>query len=172
MPLELLNNALTHGRRNSYRDASVWVCAQYFRANDQIAIGIVDNGCGILGSLERHPKLVSKTDAAALWLALEPRVSCNREVGVIGETANAGIGLTTTYRIAKAVDGAILIISGSAAIEDLSHEADGRTKEGLAAWQGTIMSLKLNRTKLMGVNFRSLMPPRDIPREAPGIRFE
>lgn len=105
---ELLNNALTHGRRNGYKKSTVWVSAQYFQATDQIAIGIVDNGCSILGSLESHPKLVSKSDAAALWLALEPRFSCNRDVGVFSETANAGIGLTTTYRIVKEVDGAIL----------------------------------------------------------------
>ena len=169
---ELLNNALTHGRRNRYKHSTVWVSAQYFRVNDQIAIGIVDNGCGILGSLETHPRLVAKTDAAALWLALEPRVSCNREVGIIGETANAGIGLTTTYKIAKEVDGAILIISGQAAIEDMPNNQGDCTRQGLSSWQGTMLSLRLNRSKLMGIDFRSLMPPRDIPREAPGIRFE
>jgi anti-anti-sigma regulatory factor len=169
---ELLNNALTHGRRNGYKKSTVWVSAQYFRATDQIAIGIVDNGCSILGSLESHPKLISKTDSAALWLALEPRISCNRDLGIFNETTNAGIGLTTTYRIARAVEGAVLIISGSAAIEDVPSAHQDMTVEGLSPWQGTILSLRLNRSDLMKIDFRALMPPRDIPRAAPGIRFE
>lgn len=169
---ELLNNALTHGRRNGYKKSTVWVSAQYFRATDQIAIGIVDNGCSILGSLESHPKLIAKTDAAALWLALEPRISCNRDLGIFTETGNAGIGLTTTYKIAKEVDGAILIISGTAAIEDVPNSHRDKTLEDLSQWQGTMLSLRLNRSKLMKIDFRALMPPRDIPREAPGIRFE
>ncbi len=168
---ELLNNALTHGRRQKYSDSSVWISAQYFQSKDKICIGIVDDGCGILGSLYGHEKLISESDTAAIMLALQPRVSCNREVGLATHTNNAGIGLTTSYRIAKRSNGEMLIVSGRSGV-DVDARRNDFIAENLPKWQGTALSITLNRSQMEKINIRDLMPPREIPREPPSIRFE
>lgn len=169
---ELLQNALTHARRGGYGDANVWVTAQYLRRDDRIYIGIVDTGCGFLRPLEHHRELRSKTDEAAILLALRPRISCNREVGVFGDAANAGIGLTTTYRIVRAAAGKMLIVSGRGVVQVAGDaEASGSAIQ-IPRWQGAALGLELARTAMTKVNIRELMPPREIGRPAPNIRFE
>lgn len=42
-----------------------------------------------------------ETDEAAILLALEPRVSCNKDVDLMGDSVNEGIGLTVVYRMVK-----------------------------------------------------------------------
>jgi hypothetical protein len=169
---ELLQNAVTHARRHGHDDANVWVTAQYLRQSDTIHIGIVDTGCGFLRSLERHPELKSKTDDAAILLALRPRISCNRGLGVAGaHAANAGIGLTTTYRIVRAAEGRMLIASGGGAIM-VAGDTDATSGLDVDAWRGAALGLRLRRAAMVNVNIRELMPSQDIGRPAPPIRFE
>lgn len=169
---ELLQNAVTHSRRDGYRSANVWVTAQYMKRSDRIHIGIVDTGCGFLGSLRNHPRLTTQSDEAAILLALQPRISCNRDFGFTADATNAGIGLTTTYRIVRSASGRMLIVSGSGVVQIES----GRDTHAAAAqdlrWQGTAVGIELSRSAMMNIDIRELMPPREIGRPAPGIRFE
>lgn len=169
---EVLQNSLTHAHRNGFRNSSVWVSAQYYSNTDDIYIGIVDNGCGMLSSLENHPKLTSKDDETAILLALQPRISCNREVGLYDTATNAGIGLTTTYRIARESRGSMLIVSGKSAIRAVQKHEAQVIDANLPSWQGVAISLRLERSAMMAINLRDLMPAREIGREAPTIRFE
>lgn len=169
---EVLQNSLTHGHRNGYKHSSVWVSAQYYSNTDEIYIGIVDNGCGMLSSLKNHPKLISKDDETAILLSLQPRISCNREVGLYDTATNAGIGLTTTYRIARESRGSMLIVSGKSAVRAVQKHEAQIIDVDLPSWQGVALSLRLDRTAMMTINLRDLMPAREIGREAPTIRFE
>ena len=169
---ELLQNALTHARRNGRDGANTWVAAQYMPKSDDIHIGIVDTGCGFLGSLRNHPKLNEQSDRAAMLLALKPRVSCNREFGRFEDAMNAGIGLTTTFRLARATQGGMVLVSGKAVIRTQSH-GDALDEEVLAnAWGGVAIAITLKRSALADVNIRSLMPPRDGVDAPPPVRFE
>lgn len=169
---ELLQNAVTHARRDGYWDASVWVTAQYMKRSDRIHIGIVDTGCGFLGSLRNHPRLTTPSDEAAILLALQPRISCNRDFGLTGDATNAGIGLTTTYRIVRAASGRMVIVSGSGVVQ-IESGRDPHAAEALGlGWQGAAIGIELARSAMMNIDIRELMPPRDIGRPAPGIRFE
>lgn len=169
---ELLQNALTHARRDGYRNANVWVTAQYMQQNDRIHIGIVDTGCGFLGSLRTHPRLLTRTDEAAILLALQPRISCNRDVGLVGNAENAGIGLATTYRIVRTASGHMVIVSGAGVVRvESGRDPYAAAARGLR-WQSAALGLDLSRAAMMRVDIRELMPPRDIGRPAPGIRFE
>lgn len=169
---ELLQNAVTHARRNGYRDASVWVTAQYMKRSDRIHIGIVDTGCGFLGSLRRHPGLKTPTDEAAILLALQPRISCNRDFGLTGDATNAGIGLTTTYRIVRAASGRMVIVSGSGVVQiESGRDPHAAAAQGLG-WQGAAIGIEVARSVMTGIDIRKLMPPREIGRPTPGIRFE
>jgi len=174
---ELLQNALTHGRRNAYGSANVWVSAQYYPSSDRIRLGIVDTGCGFLGSLEHHPKMREldendRTHTAAILLALQPRISCNREVGLTEETTNAGIGLTTAYRIVRKSGGLMALSSGDAVLW-ISGDRDPRPSGlGNPSWQGVAIHIELQRQALATVRIRDLMPPREFNRPAPPLRFE
>ena len=107
-----------------------------------------------------------------MLLALKPRVSCNREFGRFEDAMNAGIGLTTTFRLARATQGGMVLVSGKAVIRTQSH-GDALDEEVLAnAWGGVAIAITLKRSALADVNIRSLMPPRDGVDAPPPVRFE
>ena len=163
---ELLENALTHARRGN-QDACVWVASQYYRDKDIIRLGVVDNGCGFLATLAAHPRLQRKQHLDAILLALEPRISCNRDVGLQGDSVNQGVGLTTTCRIAEHAGGRMILASGNA-MHSTSHYSKVNPD---AYWQGVAIAMEVKRSKLVDIRFRELLPSlEDIP--AVKLRFE
>jgi anti-sigma regulatory factor (Ser/Thr protein kinase) len=154
---ELLENALTHARRAGYINACVWLSSQYYPSNGLIRVGVVDNGCGFLATLRGHAALHQETHLAAILAALQPRVSCNRDLGLRSDSVNQGVGLTTTRRIAETAGGRLYIASGDAihSAAASSHLAGG------ACWQGVAIALECKRKKLPEVHYRDLLPPID-----------
>lgn len=165
---ELLENALTHAKRGGYTQAKVWVASQYYPRSGCIQLGIVDNGCGFLRSLESHPKLKFKRHHDAILLALQPRISCNRDLQIGNDSVNQGIGLTTTWRMAEKTGGRLLLVSG-----DSFHDTSGKTGEfmGVNHWQGVAISLSCRRNRLTSVRIRDLLPPIDTDTSV-RLRFE
>lgn len=162
---ELLENGMTHARREGHGDARVWVASQYYPSNDLVRLGVVDNGCGFLGSLRHHPELRSESHLHAILTALRPRVSCNRDLGILESSANQGVGLTTTHRIAQTAGGGMVIVSG-----DGLHRTFGRNYQMECPWQGVGIALHLSRKLLKNVQYRHLLPRLDVA--APPLRFE
>lgn len=135
---ELIENALTHARREGAFNSSVWVAAQYYKDNQnggRVQVAVVDNGCGFLATLQNHHELHEKTHAAAIRTALRPKVSCNRDMGPFGESVNEGVGLTTTVRISKTTGGDVHIISGDALFLE-GCMASGKRRDQVLALQG------------------------------------
>lgn len=155
---ELLENSLTHARRGAgFTDSCVWVSSQYYPSNDLIRLGVVDNGCGILATLRGHRSLHHETHLAAILAALQPRVSCNRDLGLRADSVNQGVGLTTTNRIAERIGGRLLIASG-----DAIHSATASTYlTSGACWQGVAIALECKRQRLPEIHYRELLPPID-----------
>lgn len=153
---ELLENAMTHARRQGYRDASVWVACQYYPRKGLIRLGVVDNGCGILATLRSHPELRRDTHHEAILTALRPRISCNRDLRLGTDSVNQGVGLTTTCRIAEHAGGRLVILSG-----DAIHSTNGESGTLMAgeAWQGVAIALECRRDRLPDIRFRELLPP-------------
>lgn len=165
---ELLENALTHARRAGRRDAGVWIASQYYRRRGRLSIGVVDDGCGFLETLRGHRALKEQTDHDAILAALTPRVSCNRDLGVFGDTVNQGVGLTTTARIFQAAGGKLTIVSGYG-FHDTSGGRTGSAPSGV--WGGVAMALECQRDRLSGVRYQELLPSlEDLPQ--PLLRFE
>lgn len=104
---ELIDNSLTHGRRHGFETAKVWVAAQYYPSKDQIRLAVVDDGCGLLRSLQDHPRLADRADTSAILLALQPRVSGNRDVGLMENSHNQGVGLSISSELAVAAGGRV-----------------------------------------------------------------
>lgn len=155
---ELLENAMTHARRQGYRDACVWVASQYYQKSGLIRLGVVDNGCGFLATLRSHPDLRRETHHEAILTALRPRISCNRDLRLGMDSVNQGVGLTTTCRIAEHAGGRLVIVSG-----DAIHGTTGEsgTLAGGAAWQGVAIAMECRRDRLPSIRFRELLPPYD-----------
>lgn len=166
---ELLENALTHGRRDGCRTARVWVASQYYPRSGAIHLGVVDDGCGFLRSLQAHPALKQKRDHEAILLALQPRVSCNRDQWLSRpDSVNQGVGLTATLRMAEKSGGRLVIVSGEA-----MHDTSGRTGRlaSGAHWQGVAIALECRRDRLPQFRIRELLPPYDA-KPAVALRFE
>lgn len=164
---ELLENALTHARRAGFTDACVWVACQYYPSNGLVRVGVVDNGCGFLATLRGHSALHQETHLAAILAALQPRVSCNRDLGLHADSVNQGVGLTTTNRIAERAGGRLYIASG-----DAIHSANASAHlTGGAYWQGVAIGLVCQRKKLPEVRFRELLPPLE-PMPSVRLRFQ
>lgn len=167
---ELLENALTHARREGARDASVWVAAQYYKdqqSGGRIQVAVVDNGCGFLATLQNHAELRAKTHADAIRTALKPKVSCNRDIGPFGESVNEGVGLTTTVRIAKETGGSVHIVSGDAIFTDgevtgVKRRDQVRPLDG--AWNGVAISATFVCQKLPAIRIDQLLPPVEPPK--------
>jgi hypothetical protein len=167
---ELLENALTHARREGAFNASVWVAAQYYKdqqSGGRIQVAVVDNGCGFLATLQNHTELRSKTHAEAIRTALKPKVSCNRDIGPFGESVNEGVGLTTTVRIAKETGGAVHIVSGDAMFKDGELSSVKRRDQVQALegkWNGVAISATFACRKLPAIRIDQLLPPVDRPK--------
>lgn len=166
---ELLENSLTHARRAGHTNASVWIASQYYQSNGLIRIGVVDNGCGFLESLRNHAALESKRHLDAILLALQPRISCNRDLGIHNDSVNQGVGLTTSCRIVQSAGGRMILVSG-----DSIHDTTGTSRESnndSCYWQGVGIAIECKRSKLADVRFRELLPQLDdLPRVH--LRFE
>ena len=162
---ELLENSLTHARRAGYANASVWIASQYYQSSGLIRIGVVDNGCGFLESLRTHTALENKRHLDAILLALRPRISCNRELGLRSDSINQGVGLTTSCRIVEHVGGRMVIVSG-----DSVHDTSGisRKSDDDSYWQGVGIAIECARSRLADVRFRELLPPLD---DIPPVRL-
>lgn len=165
---ELLDNSLTHARRMGRASASVWVAAQYY-SEDTVRIGVADNGCGFLATLSNHIQLTHKTHAAAIALALEPFVSCNRDMGPFAMSENQGVGLTTTRRISEKAGGGMTIVSGNAKV---STGGDAQQFKSDAFWSGVAISFVCKRDLLPQIVPSDLLPDLP-PSQAPGpaLRF-
>jgi anti-anti-sigma regulatory factor len=159
---ELLENSLTHARRNGNANACVWIASQYYPSNDSIRMGVVDNGCGFLESLRGHTALNNERHLEAILLALRPRISCNRDLGIRNDSVNQGVGLTTSCRIVERAGGRMILVSG-----DSVHDTTGTSSESdndSCFWQGVGIAIEFRRAMLAEVRFRELLPPlNDIP---------
>lgn len=155
---ELIDNSLTHGRKHGFTNAKVWVAAQYYPSKDHIRLAVVDNGCGLLRSLKDHPRLADKKDAEAIKLALEPKVSGNRDVGLMDDSHNQGVGLSVSSELAIRAGGRVDIISGQGAVKKLRNALHIWL---VPAWHGTAIEMTLFRKQLGGVRVSSLI--RELP---------
>lgn len=155
---ELLENAMTHARRQGFANASVWIASQYYPKKDLIQLGVMDNGCGFLASLRGHSELRREHHLDAILTALKPRISCNRDLRLNMDSVNQGVGLTTTCRIAEHAGGRLVIVSG-----DAIHDTSGRSGllTGSAFWQGVAIAMECRRGRLTSIRFRELLPPLD-----------
>lgn len=166
---ELLENSLRHGRKNGFNQACVWVASQYYPSKDLIRLAVVDNGCGYLATLDRHPKLISNDHFGAIKTALLPEVSCNPDLDVLDDTVNMGIGLTVVNDLVQTASGMMSIGSGDALLRiENSREEFVR----IPNWQGVLISLEIKRELLKDLKIHSVIRKYQPTTAGPGLKFE
>jgi ABC-type transporter Mla MlaB component len=147
---ELLNNSLDHGRSRGYPHACAKVAAQYYPTLNKLRIAIVDNGCGLLETLRGHSKMEgANDDLTAIHVALMPKVSCNRDVG-IRDSVNEGLGLTMSAEMALSSGGKVGIFSGRGRLKQAANERI--FSQPIEFWQGTAVFLEFDRCELARLN--------------------
>jgi signal transduction histidine kinase len=169
MLTELLENSLTHGRGKGFGHASAWIAAQYYSSGDRIRLAIVDNGCGFLKSLQEHAAVQPKNHATAIRAAFLPGVSCNRSVGLVRDSLNAGLGLTVSRDIAIRSGGTVWAGSGEIWLQQPGREDESVKR--IQAWQGSMLNFEIHRAGLISFNFRELFARYPHPGEVPSISF-
>lgn len=154
---ELLENALSHAKKDGNFGSSVWVACQHFAAPGTVRLAIVDNGCGFLATLKDHAKLREQTHGAAIQTALIERVSCNRGPHLAYETdsQNQGVGLTTTAKIASAAEGFLVIASGDAWFRT---DAGIEARLEKSSWKGVAIAFTCKREMLPHIDISKLLP--------------
>lgn len=162
---ELMENSLTHAKRNDHRNAAVWVAAQYYEKSKIVRIAVVDNGCGMLSTLKNHAELTEQTHSAAILASLKPRVSCNRDGGLTDDQGNQGVGLTTSSRIAGSAAGGLIITSGNGHI-GTGNFHNQPPLHGDGHWNGVAISFSCQRHLLPAIRVHELLPPA-IPSDYP-----
>lgn len=166
---ELLNNSLDHGRTRGYKDACAKVAAQYYPRLGKLKVAIVDNGCGLLETLRGHPRMEGiETDLRSIQTALEPKVSCNRDVG-LRDAVNEGIGLTMSTQMALSANGKIGIFSGVGRLQGAKGEPN--FTDPIEYWQGTAVFLEFDRAELTRQNGAIIAREITGYREVPELNF-
>lgn len=159
---EMLLNALDHGRKKGYRHATATVAAAFYPSRNSVDVAILDDGCGLLGTLQGHPRMEGENShLKAVEIALQPRVSCNRDAELGLDSRNQGIGLTMTTSIALATAGGFGVFSGDGWVNNVN----GRVRAAsVTHWQGTGVYLSFQVPKL-GITDRGA-----VLRQLPGFR--
>ena len=146
---ELGRNVLEHA------DSSIgaFVCAQYFRDQRRIAIGIADSGRGVWASIARSHQ--ADTEAKAISLALTSGIS-GATLRIGGNETNAGAGLFFVRSIAKTSKNFFAIYSGSTIYKLLRKQAEPSLLYGdptyeshsmvtdLPEWKGTVIGIDIS----------------------------
>lgn len=147
---EMVRNVLEHA--NS--PVGAFVCAQYYRREQRLSIGIADAGVGILSSIRRSHQVTTSRDAISL--ALRPGVTgATRRPG--GTEFNAGAGLFFTKSIAALSRNFFAIYSGNALYKLLraregpdpelhANPEDDRHNftDDLPHWKGTVVGINIS----------------------------
>lgn len=97
---EIMRNVVEHSNASKFG-----ICAQYWKAQNKVEVGILDRGIGLRKSLAPNPHLDVSDDKRAINYALMPAVSGKAFKGTrvkqSGPWANSGFGLYMTNRICR-----------------------------------------------------------------------
>lgn len=149
--IELIDNALRHGRGRGFAHASVCLCAQYHRPLGLIRLAVADDGCGFLATFQGRNDVQVTSHAEAIRTGFRPYTSSKREVGLFSDTQHQGLGLTICRDLALRSEGNVAVVSGNSWITN--PETHGEQSRTAPFWQGAVVSVELRLPALNNLNF-------------------
>jgi hypothetical protein len=148
-----VRNVLEH----SASRGGAFVCAQYYKKGEKVALGVADCGIGVRESLSySHP---TPGDLDAIYLALRPGITgTTKKLG--GTSDNAGAGLFYTKSLAVLSQSLMVAYSGNGffkllktprarkkdtvlRIQSNRREDHHRTVEDMPTWPGTVIGVDI-----------------------------
>lgn len=167
---EVINNAVDHGKKRGWRNARAKVAAVFYGRLQRLKIAIVDNGCGLLQTLQGHAKMDGDdSHAKAVEIALLPKVSCNRDQEYGWDSKNQGIGLTVSTSLAVDGGGEFAVFSGDALLRRSTHGV--AFSSAIPNWQGTGVCLEFECSRLAEIDKVKVIQNLPGFREVPELRF-
>jgi anti-sigma regulatory factor (Ser/Thr protein kinase) len=147
---ELVRNVIEHAQS----ECGSFLCAQCFRDQNRVSIGVADSGVGVFQSIHRSHAVRRPGDA--LCLALTPGISgTTPRIG--GNQANAGAGLFFVKSIAKLSHNFLVLYSGNSMYKLLKTPAGQQTMlyaeprsdrhkllTDLPEWRGTVVGIDIS----------------------------
>lgn len=142
---EIMRNVVEHGE-----SSHIWYAAQYWPTKNKVEVSILDEGVGLLPSLQRNPRIAVDSNRKAIFMALQPGVSGvakERRRRSDGDWVNSGYGLFMTSSLCQA-GGNFTICSGTDALQ---LDA-GRSKYFDCAFKGVAIRMVLDTSKIRDVD--------------------
>jgi len=154
---ELVRNVIEHSRSEG-----AFVCCQYYKKTNRIALGVVDSGVGIRRTIGVSHKV--ENDLEAIKLALTPGITgMTNRIG--GTDFNAGAGLFFIKSIATVNRDFFIIYSGTGMYKLLKRSEGKRTNlhsdpfrdnhsrhDNLPEWKGTAVGIDITLDKTKEFN--------------------
>jgi hypothetical protein len=164
---ELVDNVFSHAATVEFRNPHAWLAVQTYRNGDLMRVAVVDDGCGLLGSLRGLYESPPKSHFDAAVRAFEPFVSSKSAKTMYTERRHMGLGLTVCRELCKRLDGTIYTATGNAWVTNpgLSNQSN-RLAEPF--FQGTAISLEFHRR---AVTSRTLRDAISNASQSPNLRL-
>jgi len=137
-----------------------WYCAQYWPKYDLVEFAIVDEGRGILESLNSNVSYAEEflDDVSALQFALKPGITCNYSenmdeeifAGEANKWKNSGYGLYYVSELCVRSGGSFLITSNSASIMIRNNAQTGKREQEIkrTSYDGTAIRMRMQISEL------------------------
>ncbi|HTQ37307.1 MAG TPA: ATP-binding protein [Steroidobacteraceae bacterium] len=137
---ELVDNVFSHAATEEYRSPHAYMAVQSYPAGDLLRVAVVDDGCGLLGSLRALPENPPRNHYDAATRAFEPFVSSKKSLAIYAERRHMGLGLPVCREICQQLGGRIHAATGNAWIQDpgLSTQTN---RQADPFFQGTLICL-------------------------------
>lgn len=112
---ELVDNVFSHSRTSEFPKPTAWLAAQWYAHGDLVRLAVVDDGCGLLGSLKGLANPPGNHFEAAR-VAFQPFVSSKNAPLLYADRRHMGLGLTICRDICQRLQGKIYAASGNARV--------------------------------------------------------
>lgn len=143
---ELGRNVIEHANSQ----VGSFVCAQYYKKTNRVAVGMADAGCGIFSSIRRSHHVPNFQEA--IYYSLTPGITgVTPKIG--GNETNAGAGLFFVKSLARLSKNYFIIYSGDTMFKLCTAgknelRADPREDKhkmvsGLPHWNGTVVGVDI-----------------------------
>lgn len=142
---EIIRNAAEHSKCDY-----VLYCGQFWPTQNRVEVAILDEGIGIVRSLQKNPLVTDRSEIDILRLSLQPGISgANYEGAELDENnewANSGFGLYVVSELCKR-GGSLTVLSGGSG---LCVSSDGESE--IASWHaGTALRLIIDTSNLRSI---------------------
>ncbi|THG40996.1 ATP-binding protein [Sphingomonas olei] len=142
---EIIRNAAEHSKCDH-----VLYCGQFWPTKNKVEVAILDEGIGIVRSLQKNPLIQEQSEFDLLRLSLKPGISgVHYEGAQMDENnvwANSGFGLYVVSELCKR-GGSLTVLSGNSGIRVSSDGESAMT----GSHAGTALRLIINTSNLRSI---------------------